>query len=312
MGWRPGEVWLDADVPWLPEESLVPAVAGLEPVRLPRFPSPGLLASRERRAAWERRRRTRRARVTAVAVSPAVVVALAGLRSDRDLRFWPLGEDPPSETVRLGETPAVSSRLGSAFHRLAVHRALTTQDGSDAQVGPPIRWNRATSVGLPYRGRLIEGTQLPVSGPDWVTWNPVTDSAPNVPNRLYGNERTVRAVVAVARAYRAAHPDAPRVVVGDISRKGGGPMWYEHHSHQNGLDVDVYFPRLDRKLRAPRIGSQIDRRLARDLVDRFVAAGAEKIFVGYSTGLRGPVGIVVPYAGHEFHMHVRFAPPAAS
>jgi murein endopeptidase len=33
------------------------------------------------------------------------------------------------------------------------------------------------------------------------------------------------------------------------------------------------------------------------------------IFVGYSNGLRGPAGVVVPWPGHEYHMHVRFPPP---
>ena len=56
---------------------------------------------------------------------------------------------------------------------------------------PTIEWHHATSVGLPYEGRLIDGTQLPVEGPNWVTWNPVTDSVPNAPHRLYGNEHTI-------------------------------------------------------------------------------------------------------------------------
>jgi murein endopeptidase len=311
MSWRRGEVWLEADMPWLGEVELVPAVAGLAPVRLPRFtPDPGLYASRERRAAWKRRRRTRRARVTAFALSPAMLVALAGLRSDRGLGVWPLADDPPSVTVRLGATTdATQRRLGSVYDRLTVRRSPATAPDSASSPAASVDWNRATSVGLPYSGRLVDGTQLPVRGPDWVTWNPVTDSAPNAANRLYGNERTIRAVLSVTRAYRAAHPQAPRVVVGDISRNGGGPMTDEHVSHQNGLDVDVYFPRRDRLLLAPRTNSQIDRRLAQDLVDRFVAAGAEKIFVGYSTGLRGPAGVVVPYTGHEYHMHVRFPRP---
>jgi murein endopeptidase len=126
---------------------------------------------------------------------------------------------------------------------------------------------------------------------------------------LYGNEHTIRAIVSVTDAYRAANPGAPRVVIGDISLQGGGPMTDEHVSHQNGLDVDVYFPRLDGKLRAAVAPDEIDHRLAQDLVDRFVAAGAQMIFVGYSTGLHGPAGVVIPYEGHEYHMHVRFPPP---
>ena len=51
-------------------------------------------------------------------------------------------------------------------------------------------------------------------------------------------------------------------------------------------------------------------RLARDLLDRFVAAGASIVFVGWSTPLRGPAGVVVPYPNHDNHMHVRIAAPA--
>ena len=131
---------------------------------------------------------------------------------------------------------------------------------------------------------------------------------PNEPVRLYGNEHTIRTVVGVLAAYRKADPDAPRVVVGDISFRGGGPM-DEHVSHQNGLDVDVYYPRRDRALRAPVASSQVDRVRAQDLLDRFVAAGAQMVFVGFSTGLHGPGGVVIPYPNHENHMHVRFPPP---
>jgi murein endopeptidase len=185
-------------------------------------------------------------------------------------------------------------------------------DRSVARVSPfsKIAWHHAISVGLPYGGSLIDGTQLPLEGPSWVTWNPVTDSVPNARNRLYGNQRTIRAIVMVTEAYRAAHPAAARVVIGDISREGGGPMRDEHVSHQNGLDVDVYFPRLDRALRAPTTSGEIDRPLAQDLLDRFVAAGAQMVFIGYSTGLHGPAGVVTPYPGHEYHMHVRFPRPS--
>ena len=74
------------------------------------------------------------------------------------------------------------------------------------------------------------------------------------------------------------------MVIGDISLVGGGPMTDEHVSHQNGLDVDVYYPRLDRALRAPLEPGEVDRRLAQALVNRFVAAGAQMIFVGFLPG----------------------------
>ena len=61
----------------------------------------------------------------------------------------------------------------------------------------------------------------------------------------------------------------------------------------------------DRRERPPLRASQADLRLAQDLVDRFVAAGAEVVFVGPSTGLVGPPGVVRVLPHHDNHLHVR-------
>jgi murein endopeptidase len=122
----------------------------------------------------------------------------------------------------------------------------------------------------------------------------------------------VRTALRVIEAYAAAHPGAPRVGVGDLSRPHGGHFGrgfggVGHVSHQNGLDIDIWCP-LDGKERPPAVPPQINRRLAQVLVDRFVRAGAVLIFVGPNTGLRGPPGIVSPLAGHDNHLHVRLPP----
>ena len=93
--------------------------------------------------------------------------------------------------------------------------------------------------------------------------------------------------------------------IGDLSRPHGGYFGPRHVSHQNGLDVDVYYPRRDRRERAPRRVRQIDRGLSQDLVGRFVRAGASRIFVGPGTGLTGPPDVVQPLAEHDNHLHVR-------
>src|SRR5262245_61718142 len=303
MSWRRGELWLDPDLLWPREAAPAPAFAGTAaPVAGPVVP-PGLFESRRRRETWRRKRYARRARATAIALSPAVMLALGELRGSATPGIALAVEDPPSMTFKLG-TDLMLDSLPATPPARGPRRRVAVRE----QATPTIDWHRAASVGLPYGGSLSDGTQLPVDGPSWVTWDPITDSRPNQPARLYGNERTIRAIVAVTGAYRAAHPSAARVVVGDISRKGGGPM-DDHVSHQNGLDVDVYFPRVDGKLRAPVSSDQIDHRLAQDLVDRFVAAGAQMVFVGFSTGLRGPKDVVIPYKDHEYHMHVRFPPP---
>ncbi len=93
-----------------------------------------------------------------------------------------------------------------------------------------------------------------------------------------------------------AHPNAPRVGVGDLSLPEGGYFGREvsggigHATHQNGLDVDVYYPRLDRRERPPRTVAQVDVGLAQELVDMFVAAGAVTIYVGPNLPLTGPAG----------------------
>jgi hypothetical protein len=302
MSWRRGEVWLDTEL-WLPGGAAVPALAGFPIVTIPKEAlPPGLAASRRRREAWERHRMARRAKASAIALSPAVMFALAALRADGRHGASFAVEDPPSLTFRFDNGIVEAAELGAPGPQHA-HRNVARESAA-----PKVVWHHAQSLGLAYGGILLHGTQLPVKGANWVTWNPITDSRPNVPKRLYGNERTIRAVLSVTRAYRAAHPHAPRVVIGDISPEGGGRM-DDHVSHQNGLDVDVYFPRLDRVLSAPTTPGEIDHRLAQDLLERFVAAGAEMIFVGYSTGLHGPAGVVISYPGHEYHMHVRFPPP---
>jgi murein endopeptidase len=114
----------------------------------------------------------------------------------------------------------------------------------------------------------------------------------------------------VARGYHASHPNEARVAVGDLSRPHGGNFgpqfgYIGHVSHQNGLDVDVYYPRADGRERAPRDASEIDPELSQELLDRFLEAGASTIFVGPNTHLTGPAGVVMPLANHDNHMHVR-------
>ena len=175
----------------------------------------------------------------------------------------------------------------------------------------PARGSRA--LGRPSAGRLVRGVRLPTFGPHHVSWDPILRRVPGRPWRRNGTDRLVRIVLAVVRAHRRSYPGAPRVLIGDLSRPRGGDFSARvsggigHASHQNGLDVDVYYPRRDRRLRPPRRVAQIDRRLAQDLVDRFVDAGARYVFVGPGTKLRGPLGVVQPLRRHDNHLHVRLA-----
>jgi murein endopeptidase len=183
-------------------------------------------------------------------------------------------------------------------------------NGEPARERPRIEWRTSTAIGLPHAGRLERGVKLPHAGARFFTWDPIQRESPNRGWRRWGTDRLVRTTLRVVREFAAAHPRAPRIGIGDLSRPHGGDFGPRyglpgHASHQNGLDVDLYYPRLDRKELSPKAVGQVDLPLSQDLVDGFVRAGAEKVFVGPSTGLEGPPEIVVPLVNHDNHLHVR-------
>jgi murein endopeptidase len=188
-----------------------------------------------------------------------------------------------------------------------------TQPVSPTLPEPRIEWKRSVAVGSPSAGRLVRGVRLPSEGEHFFTWDPVKRRSPNRAWRRWGTDKLVRLVLRIAREYGEAHPYAPRMAVGDLSRPHGGDFgpqfgFIGHASHQNGLDVDIYYPRADGRETAPRYASEINRRLSQDLVDRFVKAGAVDVFVGPNTRLTGPPGVVAPLVNHDNHLHVRIAP----
>ena len=175
-----------------------------------------------------------------------------------------------------------------------------------------IAWRRSFPVGLPHRGALVHGVQLPAEGADFFTWDPALDASPNRDWRRWASDTTIRTLLGILADYRAANPGAPRVGIGDLSRPRGGGFGRRfgglgHASHQNGLDVDLYYPRDDGLELAPESVADVNRELSRDLVRRFVRSGAVYVFVGPRTKLRrGPKGVVQTLIHHDDHMHVRF------
>jgi murein endopeptidase len=174
-----------------------------------------------------------------------------------------------------------------------------------ATPAPPSR-----ALGLPWHGRLVHGRRLAAQGEGYVTWDPILKRVGSRGWRRWGTDRLLRTLHDVLAGYGRRHPGAPPVLVGDLSRPHGGDFGPRfggigHASHQNGLDADVYYPRVDRRLRSARRPEAVDRAAAQELVDAFVRAGAQYVFVGPSLGLRGPRGVVQALAHHDDHLHVR-------
>jgi murein endopeptidase len=189
--------------------------------------------------------------------------------------------------------------------------------GAAAPEAPQPDAPRSIAVGVPWHGRLEHGVQLPAAGTDFVTWDAIRRVSPNRAGRRWGTDALIVLLDTVTREFREAHPDVPPILIADLSRPNGGPFGPRygglgHDSHQNGLDADVMYPRRDRAPLAAVRPAQVDRALAQDLVDRFRAAGAVKLFVGPHLHLHGPRGLVVPLVHHDDHVHVRIANPGRS
>ena len=196
--------------------------------------------------------------------------------------------------------------LASALAAAVAFGQTSATIESDEVSDPP-----SIAAGDPWDGALLFGVQLPPEGDDYFTWDFPLRRTPNRPWRRWSADGTEAIVLDVIHRFRLAHPEAPRIGIADLSRRYGGPFGRRfgglgHASHQNGLDADLLYPRLDGRERWAKHPQQIDHDLAQDLVRRFVRAGAQYIFVGPNTGLTGPPKIVQPLVHHDEHMHVRF------
>ncbi|MCA9659732.1 MAG: penicillin-insensitive murein endopeptidase [Myxococcales bacterium] len=79
------------------------------------------------------------------------------------------------------------------------------------------------------RGILRASVQLPTASKHYLVKRPYL---------AYGTPRTIKAIQAAISRYKQRKPAGPKVHVGDISKKGGGPL-KPHRSHQKGVDVDI-------------------------------------------------------------------------
>jgi murein endopeptidase len=169
---------------------------------------------------------------------------------------------------------------------------------------PDCHRHPSRSIGSPGHGRLIDGVLFPASGPDHFAWNFRTQRIGGSDRTRWGNCRVVRAVLLGLAAYHARNPGAPPVAVGDMGLRRGGPI-DGHATHQNGRQIDLYYPRRDRRLREPSRVAQVDLRLSRELVGAMLRAGAYRVLIGphirIATSAR-----VTRWPNHDDHLHVMF------
>ena len=132
------------------------------------------------------------------------------------------------------------------------------------------------------------------------------------PPKAYGRATTITGILAGVAAFRScAGPDAPELVIGNISRLGGGHL-PPHASHQTGRDVDIGLPDgihnrwcLLRAFMVPEIEY-----VFYDGVLLGQAAAHAQAMGGEDAQLAnleiGPDRKVRHWKGHRDHIHVRF------
>jgi penicillin-insensitive murein DD-endopeptidase len=195
-------------------------------------------------------------------------------------------------------------------------------------------------VSLPSRGptKVIGGFSngciggadaLPETGPGYV-------SVRRSRNHYYGHPTLVRLVEDIGRIQQR-HSDR-LMMVGDLSQPRGGRMPKGHRSHQNGLDVDIWFTTAASPGEARRLDDASDPRsmvrpggkyvsdawggeqqfliettARQPEVDRiFVNAAIKRELCQSASGDRAWLHKVRPWWGHDAHFHVRIACPAGS
>lgn len=90
------------------------------------------------------------------------------------------------------------------------------------------------SVGPTNRGRLLNGWLMP-EGDESSGYFLRTERP-----RSWATENTITSLLTAFKAYAEKYPDAPRVNVGDFSKRRGGKI-SPHASHTSGRDVDIGF-----------------------------------------------------------------------
>jgi Penicillin-insensitive murein endopeptidase len=129
-------------------------------------------------------------------------------------------------------------------------------------------------------------------------------------SKRYGLRETIRALKAVAARWSANYTNGPRIVISDISKRGGG--WLSpHKSHQVGLDVDIGVIRKNNQSTEKvtyKTGNYSQER-TRELIERIFKNGVlpvQMIFFN-DPAIKHPQ---VKYSsGHDGHLHVRFCMP---
>ncbi|MGA7979715.1 MAG: penicillin-insensitive murein endopeptidase [Chromatiaceae bacterium] len=254
------------------------------------------------------------------------------------------GKAPPSEASRTrndagpGGKPEANSK-GGAFASWTSHALWLAACLLLAfPAGHASPWSKvklpsagpAAAIGGAANGCVGGAVALPAQGPGYV-------SIRRERNRYYGHPALVRLIRDLGAALDRHTNEL--MMVGDLSQPRGGLMSSSHRSHQNGLDVDIWFrlaPSARAAVRDNPDGSDPPTMVAGDglslssawgtdqrfllkttaddpRVDRiFVNPAIKRALCESETGSRAWLHKLRPWWGHAAHFHVRIKCPTGS
>jgi murein endopeptidase len=182
-------------------------------------------------------------------------------------------------------------------------------------------------VGSPHAGKLVAGEKMP-PGPGYII---------KQPQLAYGTSELITGVIQCVAHVQRSFEDTPDLVMGHLSRKGGGKL-FPHKSHQSGRDIDIgyYHRKLSPHNFVKATHANLDVRRTASFLECLVDSGDVKyVFINtyiqkvlyhhfkkrkftaefLTTVFQYPheggkqLGIVRHEKGHDDHMHVRFFCP---
>ncbi|TVQ84977.1 MAG: penicillin-insensitive murein endopeptidase [Chromatiaceae bacterium] len=220
--------------------------------------------------------------------------------------------------------------IGTGLIWIALLALLTSTSTHAAPPWSQIRTaapGRPEAIGAPANGCLRGAVELPASGPGYV-------SVRRERHRHFGHPDTVSLVSALGRTMAARN--GRLIMVGDLAQPRGGRMDSLHVSHQNGLDVDIWFALANSPKQAWRDtpeGRNPPSMVAGEGLSQHW--GPDQLFLLRTTAEHPAVDRVLinprikralcqdhsgapwlrrlrPWHGHDAHMHIRLRCPADS
>ncbi len=213
---------------------------------------------------------------------------------------------------------------GVVLAALLLSQAALASEWSSARRPSP---GPARAIGSPAAGCVAGAEALPFDGQGFQVVRIAR-------NRYYGHPRLIAFVRSLGRAARDAGLET--FYVGDLSQPRGGPADYGHASHQNGLDVDIWYTLAPKPFLPPDRRETIEtpsavtenglevvpgvwnRGVARLLEIAARSPGVERIFVNGAikrhlcrtvAGDRSWLRLIRPWYFHDAHFHVRLNCP---